>query len=423
MTVPKVERSRAQIKLVFETGDVQEFPLERLIEELGLELQAFATSAGMIIMQSIMKAEEGFLAGKRGNRTTAVNRWCQEKGSVVVGGQRMPVKRQRLRTRGGEEVSLKSYEVFHRNDERTRAVYQRMVAGVSCRNYRKTLEEVAEASGISRSVVSREIIEATEADLKELCERDLSGLDICVLVIDGMPLDGQMTLAALGVETSGKKHLLGFREGATENAEVCKGLLEDLARRNLKMDRPTLVVIDGSKGLRKAIDDFYGLNAVVHRCHFHKSENLNNHLTKQYQAEYKRKLKTIYGMTAYDDAHRALTALIREVGRLSISAANSLEEGFEETLTLHRLGVPNLLRKSFSTTNLIESTFSFAETIMRNVKRWRSPMQRLRWCATAFLRAEKQFRRVRGYKSMQVLVVALEDEVRKRKGDQRARVA
>lgn len=128
-------------------------------------------------------------------------------------------------------------------------------------------------------------------------------------------------------------------------------------------------------------------------------------------------------MTTYDDAHRALTALIRELGRLSISAANSLEEGFEETLTLHRLAVPDVLRKSLSTTNLIESTFSFAETIMHNVKRWRNPMQRLRWCSTAFLRAEKQFRRVRGYKSMQVLLAALEEEVRKQKGEQRAQVA
>lgn len=423
MLAPKVGKREAEIKLVFDAGAVEEFPLERLIEELGLELRAFATSAGTILIQSLMQAEEEFLAGHRGSRRTEVNRWCKEKGSVMVGGQRIPMKRQRLRTRGGEEVSLKSYGMFHQNDERTRTVYQRMLAGVSCRNYRTTLEEMAEASGISKSVVSREIIEATEADLKELCERDLCTLEVCVLVIDGMPLDGQMTIAALGVDTSGKKHLLGFREGATENAEVCKRLLEDLATRNLKMDRATLVIIDGSKALRKAVDDFYGTNAVVHRCHFHKAENLKKHLTKQYQAEYERKLKTIYGMRTYVDAHQALTTLIGEVSRLSIHAAKSLEEGSEETLTLHRLGIPEALRTSFSTTNLIESTFSFAETIMHNVKRWQNPMQRLRWCSTAFLRAEKQFRRVRGYKSMPVLLNALEREVQKTKGQQNSEVA
>lgn len=425
-TTANVGKTNAQIKLIFDPGNGSDFPLERLIEEVGLELRSFATSAGLIMMKSIMKAEEEFLAGDRRTWMTEVNRWCKEKGSVVVGGQRLPVERQRLRRRKGgrgAEVELKSYRMFHQDDERTRAVYQRMIAGVSCRNYRKTLEEVAEVAGVSKSVVSREIIASTEADLKELCERDLSALDIRVIVIDGMPLDGQMTIGVLGVDLSGKKHILGFREGATENSEVCKRLFEDLVRRGLRMDHAMLFVIDGSKALRKAIDDFCGLNAVVHRCNFHKRENLKKHLTKQYQAEYEQKLMTVYEMNDYKDAKAALTSLIKEVGRLSISAANSLEEGFEETLSLHLLGVPDVLRKSFSTSNLMESTFSFAETIMHNVKRWRSPRQRLRWCSTAFLRAEKQFRRVRGYKSMQVLVSALELEVRKRKGERLTEVA
>jgi putative transposase len=425
-TTGNVGRTNAQVKFVFDSGDRSEFPLERLIEEVGLELKSFATSAGLIMMKSIMKAEEEFLAGQRGTQTTEVNRWCKEKGSVVVGGQRLPVKRQRLRKRdGGEgaEVELRSYRMFHQDDERTKAVYQRMIAGVSCRNYRKTLEEVAEAAGVSKSAVSREIIESTEADVKELCERDLSALDVRVLVIDGLPLDGQMTISVLGVEMTGKKHLLGFREGATENSDVCKRLLEDLAGRGLKMDRPTLFILDGAKALTKAVDDFCGKNAIIQRCQFHKRQNLTKHLSKQYQAEYEQKLMTIYGMNDYNDARAALSSLIKEVGRLSISAANSLEEGFDETLTLHLLGVPAVLRKSFSTTNLIESTFSFAETIMHNVKRWRSPLQRLRWCSAAFLRAEKQFKRVRGYKSMQVLVSAVEFEVRKRKGEQLSEVA
>lgn len=146
-------------------------------------------------------------------------------------------------------------------------------------------------------------------------------------------------------------------------------------------------------------------------------------LTEPYKAEYERKLQTIYGMTTYEDAHQALCALIREVGRISIAAAHSLEEGFEETLTLHRLGVPDVLRTSFSTTNLIESTFSVAGTIMHNVKRWRNSMQRMRWSATAFLRAEKQFRRVRGYKSMSVLISAVAALVQERKAEQQAQVA
>jgi transposase-like protein len=400
--------------------------LERLIEEVGLELKAFASSAGLIMMKAVMKAEEDFLAGERGTYLTEVNRWSKDKGSVVVGGQRVPVVRQRLRKRGGgegAEVNLKSYAMFHRGDERTRAVYQRMIAGVSCRDYKKTLEDVAEGAGVSRSVVSREIIESTEADLKALCERDLSQFDIGILVIDGMPLDGQMTIGVLGVDLTGKKHFLGFREGAAENSEVCNRLFEDLTSRGLQLDHPMLIVLDGSRALEKAANDTCGKNAVIHRCNFHKRQNLKSHLPKEYHAEYERKLRAVYGMNDYKEARAALTSLIKEVGRLSITAARSLEEGFEETLTLHLLGVPDELRKSLATTNLIESTFSFAEKIMHNVKRWRSPAQRLRWCSTAFLRAEKQFRRVRGYKSMPVLVSALEYEVRKRKGEQLSQVA
>ncbi len=426
MSSTNVARTNAQVKLVFDPGDASEFPLERLMEEVGLEMKAFASSAGLILMKAVIQAEEEFLAGDRGTQTTEINRWCKEKGSVVVGGQRLPLKRQRLRMRdGGEgaEVQLKSYTMFHRGDERTRAIYQRMISGVSCRNYRNTLEEVAEATGVSRSVVSRKIIESTDADLKALCERDLSTLDIRILVIDAMPLDGQMIIGVLGVDLTGKKHFLGFREGATENSDVCKRLFEDLTGRGLKLDHPILFILDGSKALEKAATDSCGINAVIHRCNYHKLKNLLGHLPKEYHAEYERKLMAVYGMNGYTEARAALTSLIKEVGRLSIHAAHSLEEGFEETLTLHLLTVPETLRKSLSTTNLIESTFSFAEKIMHNVKRWRNSMQRLRWCSTAFLRAEKQFRRIRGYKSMPVLVSALEHEVRNRKGEQLDQVA
>jgi transposase-like protein len=184
-----------------------------------------------------------------------------------------------------------------------------------------------------------------------------------------------------------------------------------------------LFVLDGSKALEKAATDSCGKNAVIHRCNYHKLKNLMSHLPKEYHAEYERKLMAVYAMNDYKEARAALSSLIKEVGRLSISAAHSLEEGFEETLTLHLLSVPDALRKSLATTNLIESTFSFAEKIMHNVKRWRNSMQRLRWCSTAFLRAEKQFRRIWGYKSMPVLVSALEYEVRKRKGEQLGQVA
>jgi transposase-like protein len=236
----------------------------------------------------------------------------------------------------------------------------------------------------------------------------LSDFDAWVLVIDGIKVGGSTETAALGVDSLGTKRFLGFREGSTENSRVCMDLLHDLQRRKLKLDHPLLVVMDGSPALHCAIEEVVGELAQIQRCRQHKCENVKKYLPKEYHAEYERKIKAAYAMNSYNDAHSALTTVIRELGRLNTSAAESLEEGFEETLTLHRLDVPPCLRTSFATTNLIESAFSHVRTVMRNVKRWRTgTTQTQRWTATALLEAEKRFRKVRGYKSMSVLIAAL----------------
>jgi putative transposase len=409
MSESKVEKSRAQIKLRFSETGSHMYNIDQLVEELGLEMEAFATSAGVLVMQCIMDGEVEQLAGTRQSHGSAINRWGKDAGTVMLGGQKVGIRHQRLRTRDGKEVVLPSYERFRDSGNRARAVYQRLIAGVSCRTYEQTVEAVADGYGVSKSVVNREMVQATAEKVRTLCERDLSDFDARVLVIDGIKVGGSLVIAVLGVDSLGTKRFLGFRDGSTENSRVCMDLLHDLQRRKLRIDHCILVVIDGSPALHCAVEEVLGELAQIQRCRQHKCENVKKYLPKEYHAEYERKIKAAYAMTAYDDARSALTRVIRELGRLNISAAQSLEEGFEETLTLHRLEIPPCLRVSFATTNLIESPFSHVRTVMRNVKRWRTgTTQTERWTATALLEAEKRFRKVRGHKSMSVLVAALE---------------
>jgi putative transposase len=410
MTTAKVQNKRQQVKLVFGEGTAGEFNVERLVEELGVEFHALAASAGVLIMREIMEQEVESLAGKRYSRRTAIDRWGKQEGYVMIGGQKAAVHHTRLRNKAGKEVPLTSYERFQDAGQRTQAVFQRLVSGLSCRNYPRAIETIRHGYGVSKSVVNREMIEATSHQLKTLCARDLSAFALCAMIIDGVRLGDHIFIVALGVETSGKKAILGFREGSTENADVCVKLLEDLVERGLTSDAAVLVVIDGAKALRSAVERFFGARAALQRCQVHKRRNVKQHLPDKYHAEYERKLSAAYKMTSYHDAKHALESIGRELERLNPDAAASLREGLEETLTLHRLQIPPLLRRSLSSTNLIESAFSRGRSVMRNVKRWIDSQQRHRWLATALLEAEKKFRTIKGYHSMALLVNVLATE-------------
>ena len=410
----KVARQQDEIKLSINGMPDGEFDIEGLMNSLRVEIRSLAVSAGTVIIEAIMNSESEHLAGKRYSRKTDVDRWGTESGYVLLGGQKVRVRRPRLRTKDKQEVSLTSYGQFQDESRQKESVFNRLVAGVSSRNYARTVEEFGDGYGISKSVVSRKMVEATAGKLKELCERDLSKLDACVLVLDGIHVDETVQIVALGVETSGKKHILGMRQGATENSVVCKELLEDIQTRGLQTDRPMMVLLDGAKALRSAVEETFGARAIVQRCQLHKRRNVLKHLPKRYHAEYDRKISTAYGMRLHDDARKELDSIIRELDRLNESAANSLREGLEETLTVHQLKLPDVLRKHFFSTNLIESAFSQGVQVMNNVKRWRNSSQIQRWTATALLEAEKKFRKITGYKSMSVLVAALDEEYRRR---------
>jgi len=255
--------------------------------------------------------------------------------------------------------------------------------------------------------VSEQFIEASREKLRELMERRLEKLELFALLIDGTEFKGHHLMVALGIHKDGRKTVLGLREGATENATVVSELLSDLAGRGLDFSVPRLYVLDGGKALEAAVRRHAGQSAVVQRCQLHKRRNVIEHLPEEHRESVERKLKNAYGMFEYEEAKRALGKLHHELMHLNPSAARSLEEGLEETLTVHRLGVPETLRRTLANTNLIESAFSVVETVCRNVKRWRPGDQAERWVGSGLLFAESKFRRVRGYREIPAMVARL----------------
>ena len=256
--------------------------------------------------------------------------------------------------------------------------------------------------------VSEHFIEASRAKLKDLMERRLEETWLCALMIDATPFAGQQMVAALGIGQDGHKTILGIRQGATENATVVGELLGDLANRGMDFSRPMLYVLDGGKALHAAVNNHAGQAAAIQRCQVHKRRNVLDHLLEEHKEKVSAKLKAAYALEDYAAAKNQLKVLVGELMDLNPSAARSLEEGMEETPTVHRLRVPTQLRKTLASTNVIESAFSIVETVCSNVKRWHGGDQRERWVGSGLLVAEKQFRRVKGYKHIPQLVGEME---------------
>jgi transposase-like protein len=286
-------------------------------------------------------------------------------------------------------------------------VSRRMVLGLSSRNYEEAVEGFLKGYGIKKSSVSRHFIKATAQQMRAFLERDLSALELCAIFIDGIQFKGHLLIVALGLDLSGRKHILGLREGATENTEVCMGLLEDMARRGLPSDKDYLFVLDGAKALRSAVGRMYGSNVAVQRCQQHKRRNVRDHLPIEHQEAIDARIRAAYNMKTYEQAKQSLELTVKYLERLNPSAAASLKEGFEETLTVHKLCIEDLLRKTLCTTNPIESCFSVTRTVTGRVKRWQGGAMVQRWAVASLLRAEKKFRRIKGYKEIPKLLVAL----------------
>jgi len=378
-------------------------------------LLALAVGAGLQVMAALMEADVSALAGPKGKHdaTRTAVRHGRERGSVTLGGRRVAITRPRVRAAGGSgELPIASYELFSSTEILGKMAMEKMLAGLSTRRYPVGLEPVGQqvdesCSATSKSAVSRKFVAMTETALAELLSRDLSGLDLVALMIDGVHFAESCCVVALGIGIDGVKHPLALVEGSTENATLVTGLLVGLRERGLDVTRPMLVCLDGSKALRKAVLDVLE-RPVIQRCQLHKVRNVKDHLPQRLRSTVGRKMTDAYHAGSALEAEAALLALATELDRTHPGAAASLREGLDETLTVLRLGVPPTLARTLRSTNCIESMISVCREHAGNVKRWRDGQMALRWCAAGMVEAGKQFRRVNGHLHLPTLRTALE---------------
>jgi putative transposase len=392
--------------------------LAEIAESAKEGLLALAVGAGLQVMGTLMEESVDALAGPKGEHNparTAV-RHGHEQGSVSLGGRRVAVQRPRVRAADGSgELPVAAYQLFSGTELLGRLALERMLGGLSTRRYGLGLEPVGTqveqaASGTSKSAVSRRFVAMTHTALAELLARDLSGLDLVCLMIDGVHFAEHCCVVALGIGVDGTKHPLALVEGSTENATLARELLVGLRERGLEVTRPILCVIDGAKALRRALLDVFD-HPVIARCQQHKIRNVRDKLPERLGGPVEHRMRTADHAPSALDAEAQLQALARELDKTHPGAASSLREGLAETLTVLRLGVPPTLARSLRSTNTIESMLSICREHAGNVKRWQDGTMALRWCAAGMVEAGKQFRRVNGYLHLPALRAALEAEI------------
>jgi putative transposase len=371
-------------------------------------LDGFLWELGSMVAEAIMDMEREERSGPEYYPSQeGLYKWSYQNGSIYVGDRKISVRHPRLRGPGGE-VPLQSYETLKRPGVFSEEVLNKMLRGLSARKYRETLLETSCTFGISPSTVSRHVVEITAQKLQEFKERDLSEIKLFALFIDTIHRGGEAFMVGLGIDTEGKKQVLGFWEGATENHEVCEELLSDMERRGLKLSKKMFWVTDGGKGIIKTLKERFGKKLIHQRCTIHKDRNIQRHLAKKYRKEAHRRFKTALEQNSYEDAKKMLKEFEIWLRGINESAADSLLEAFEDILTLHRLKVPGLLRKTLTCTNAIESMFSTVRDCEGNIKRYRSSTMSQRWLATVLLHCEKGFRRVKGYLGIPEVIAMIE---------------
>src|SRR5208337_2247439 len=309
--------------------------------------------AGLLLMSAMMDFECERIAGPKDSKNPlrVANWWGSELSPVYYDKQKVLIDRPRVRGTNNKEIPLETFQAFRDPTGMRSSVMKNIVLGISSRNYEEAVEGFAKGYGIKKSSVSRHFVKATAEQMREFLERDLSGLDLVAIFIDGIEFKGHLLVVALGLARNGKKQVLGLWQGATENSTVCMSLLEDMARRGLNTGKDYLFVLDGSKALRSGVAKMFGSKAAVQRCQQHKRRNVKEHLPKEHQHALDARISAAYNMTNYDHARKSLELTVKYLENLNPSAAASLKEGLEETLTVHKLGVMGILRKTLATTN------------------------------------------------------------------------
>lgn len=361
---------------------------------------------GLEALNTLLQEEVSALAGSRyeHNEEQRYSRWGSNPGSVVLAGQKVALRVPRIRdTAERKEVPLSTYEKMKNRDNFDQEAFKLMLKGISCRDYEGAVQRVPDAFGMKKTKVSEGFKRASAKKLQELLERDLSQDDYVALIIDGKHLKDAQMLIAIGITVEGDKKVLGFTESNTESGLSCQQLMEELVARGLSRDKAILCVVDGSRGLRKGVVEVLGKKAVIQRCQWHKRENVVALLPKQLQGSFRQKLQAAYGQKTYEGAKRMLLALRRELALINESAARSLDEGFEETLTLHRLGLVEQLGRSLKTTNCIENVNRRLEDGLGRICKFVNSNQRQRWVASHLIEIEKSLNRIHGKQHLSLL--------------------
>jgi putative transposase len=388
-------------------------PIAALAFTLRRGLREFVVESGIKALGDLLEQERTELCGPRYKHEPerAAHRAGFATGELAMGGRRVQVRRPRARS-DERELELPTWKQFSSEDPLHARALEEMVIGVSTRKYRRALEELppeVKERGTSKSAVSRRFVAATRKELAVWLGRDLGKLELAAVMVDGLAFGQErVVLIALGIDTSGKKHVLGIHEGATENAAACGALLDDIIARGVATKRSKLFVVDGSKALVKAIRDRFGERALIQRCQVHKKRNVRDHLPEYMRSSVSATMVQAYQTRDAVRATKLLENLARSLDAEHPSAAASVREGLAETLTVVRLGLPQQLCRVLTTTNAIENLNSTARDVCRRVKHWRSGEMILRWTCAAMREAENKFRRVQGFKGgMPLLLNAL----------------
>jgi len=409
------DRKDSRALAQFLSGEGQALlPMLELIEQAEMAVDELIDVAGRATIEAVLTLSAQELAGSKhpGKRTGGNIGWHGEQDGVVsLAERKVRISKPRLRQKGqgkGREVEIPAYAAMRTQSRIGGRMLDILMRGVSTRNYAQVLPEMAETVGVSKSQVSRKFVEASEKSLKELLERRFDDKELLIVYLDGIVFGGHHVIVAIGVDSKGYKHVLGLRDGASENAAVCTALLEDLVERGVKPDRRRLFVIDGSKALRKAIDAVYGQENPVQRCRNHKRKNVLDHVPDSMKDTVKATMNAAYRLDR-DKGMARLEELAKMLETLHPSAAGSLREGMAETFTVNRLGLPGALRRCLCTTNVIESPNSGIRRRTGRVSRWKDGSMLLRWVATALIETEKSFRRIMGWKQLWMLKSYLDD--------------
>ncbi|MGZ9130737.1 MAG: IS256 family transposase [Candidatus Binatia bacterium] len=386
-------------------------PTPEIAELAQSSLGDLLRAVGKIFIESVMDAEVEQIVGRRSkpNEQRGAYRWGTEAGFCIIDGQRVPIARPRVRNRqNNKEIPLGSYELFQRASLVEETVWHKIMYGLTMRSYKEVVQQFADAYGLEKSTTSDHFIEASRRKLEQLMKRSLADIPLTVVIVDGTIFQGEHMIVAIGIDRFGHKLVLGLRQGGTENATVVGGLLGELRDRGVDFNQPRLYVIDGSKAIRRAISNYAGDAAFFQRCQVHKIRNVAEYLPEAQRPAIKFRMRAAYQLTNTVDAKNELFKLHDELLQANPSAAGSLAEGLDETLTVIDLRLTPKLRQALTSTNGIESGFSIVEKVCRQVKRWQGRDHRLRWVGSALLFAESRWNRLHGYRHMPVLIAALD---------------